>query len=339
MSAEGLVPLISSFGRTSDGEEVELVSLERGELSCGVLTYGGVLQNLYVPDSEGFYMDVVLGYESLKDYETRSGRMGAIIGRFANRIAEGRFVLNGRPYELARNRGPDHIHGGNRGFDRRVWNIDGASRNSVTLSLESPDGEEGYPGNMDVKVRYTLDESSLSIDYLAHSDADTICNLTNHSYFNLNGHGSGTVEDHYVRISSDRHTVFGERSIPTGEIASVEGTPLDLREPRAIGTRMRKYGGFDDNYLLDGQDVAWVRGPRTGIEMTVATDYPAMQFYTANGLKDMEGKDGARYGKWSGLCLETQYCPDSPNHPEFPPAVLGKGMEYRHRTVYAFSVE
>ncbi|WP_400209216.1 aldose epimerase family protein [Methanomethylophilus alvi] len=329
----------TSFGKTSEGAEVEMVFLEKGDLSCGILTYGGVLQNLYVPDSSGFDVDVVLGYENVIDYETRSGRMGAIIGRFANRIAEGRFELDGKTYELSRNRGPDHIHGGNKGFDKRIWNIEGSSESSVTLSLQSADGEEGYPGNMDVRVKYTLGDSGLTMDYLAHSDRDTVCNLTNHSYFNLNGHGNGTVEDHHVMINSDRHTVFGGRSLPTGEIASVEGTPLDLRESRAIGTRMRRYGGFDNNYLLDDIMAAKVKGPKTGIEMDVVTDCPAIQFYTANGLKEMEGKDGARYGKWSGLCLETQYCPDSPNHSEFPSAVLRKGDEYRHRTSYIFNLE
>lgn len=331
--------MISSFGRTSDGAEVKMISLENGDMGCGILTYGCVLQNLYVPDASGFDVDVVLGYENIGDYETRSGRMGAVIGRYANRISGGRFVLDGKTYELSRNRGPDHIHGGNRGFDKRIWDIEDASDTSVTLRLESADGEEGYPGNMDVRVRYTLGESSLTIDYLAHSDADTVCSLTNHSYFNLNGHGNGTVEDHSVAIHAERYTAAGERSIPTGEIASVEGTPLDLREPRTIGTRMRRYGGFDDNYLLDGTAAAEVRGPKTGIEMSVSTDYPALQFYTANGLKSAEGKDGARYGRGSGLCLETQYCPDSPNRPEFPSAVLRKGEEYRRRTVYSFRTE
>ncbi|WP_400226526.1 aldose epimerase family protein [Methanomethylophilus alvi] len=216
----------TSFGKTSEGAEVEMVFLEKGDLSCGILTYGGVLQNLYVPDSSGFDVDVVLGYENVIDYETRSGRMGAIIGRFANRIAEGRFELNGKTYELSRNRGPDHIHGGSKGFDKRIWNIEGSSESSVTLSLQSADGEEGYPGNMDVRVKYTLGDSGLTMDYLAHSDRDTVCNLTNHSYFNLNGHGNGTVEDHHVMINSDRHTVFGGRSLPTGEIASVEAEIL-----------------------------------------------------------------------------------------------------------------
>lgn len=332
-------PMTTPFGKTADGREVQLIPLECGNLSCGILTYGAVLQNLLVPDSDGFDTDVVLGYENVNSYEELSGRMGAVIGRYANRIANARFELGGRTYELSRNRGPDHIHGGFSGFDRKIWDVKSVSGRSVTLSLSSPDGDEGYPGNIDVEVTYTLDGDSLSIGYTARSDEDTVCNLTNHSYFNLNGHNRGTVEDNYVSINSSRHTVLGDRSLPTGEIAPVDGTPLDLRQARSLGTRLRKYGGFDNNYLLDGRKAATVYAPKSGITMEVETDSPAVQFYTANGLKNVDGKYGSRYGKWSGLCLETQECPDAPNRPEFPPAVLRKGETYRRLTRFVFSSE
>lgn len=328
--------MISRFGRTADGTDVDMISLAKGKTACEVITYGCALRSLTVPGSNGDGVDVVLGYDNVADYESRSGRMGAVIGRFANRIANGRFVLDGREYRLPVNRSPDHLHGGYRGFDKKVWSVAAASDEKVTMTLVSPDGDEGYPGNLEAAVSYTLTGNSLRIDYLAHSDRDTICSLTNHSYFNLDGHGSGTVEGHYVRIPSERYTPVDARGIPTGEIAPVAGTPLDLRGGRTVGTRLREYGGFDNNYLVDGEAAAYAVGQRSGISMEVRTDCPAMQFYTGNNLKSMDGKDGARYGRWSGMCFETQYCPDSPNHPDFPSAVLRKDEEYRHRTEFVF---
>jgi aldose 1-epimerase len=321
---------MESFGRTSDGTDVQKIALENGDMSCEVLTYGATLRSLVVTDRNGNLTDVVLGYDSVEDYETRPGRMGATIGRYANRISDGRFVLDGRTYDLSKNRGPDHIHGGFKGFDRKVWDVRDCSESSVTLHLFSPDGEEGYPGNLDVEVTYSLDGRSLRIDYEAVSDRDTICSLTNHSYFNLNGHGSGTVEDYVVQVNADRYTPFGERSLPTGEIASVEGTDLDLREPKVLVDVLKSRGGYDNNFLLNGKSAAKSYSPITGISMSVETDYPAMQLYTANGLKDMTGKGDARYGKWSGLCFEAQNIPDAPNHEEFPISVLRTDEAYHH---------
>ncbi|MGI6009445.1 MAG: aldose epimerase family protein [Methanomethylophilus sp.] len=327
--------MISPFGMTTEGP-AEKIDLEAGEMSCSVITYGAALQALTVPDGEGFYEDVVLGYPTASDYENLHGRMGAIIGRFANRIRDGKFPLNGKTVEVSKNRGPDHIHGGFKGFDRRIWHIDDQKDDSVLLSIESPDGDEGYPGDMEASVRYSLSEKGLRIDYLAHSDKDTICSMTNHSYFNLAGQGNGDVSGHTLRINSSRYLPSGERSLPTGEILPVEGTPMDFREPRSLGARFRKYGGYDCCYLLDGEDAAEASCRETGISMRLKTDLPALQLYTAEGLKPCAGKDGATYGKRSGLCLETEFCPDSPNHGNFPSCVLCAGEEYRHFAEFSF---
>ncbi|TQS78933.1 MAG: galactose mutarotase [Methanomethylophilus alvi] len=327
--------MISPFGMTSEGP-ADKIDLEAGEISCSVITYGAALQSLTVPDREGFYTDVALGYQTASEYESRHGRMGAVIGRFANRIAYGRFPFEGRTVELSKNRGPDHIHGGFRGFDRRIWHIDESGEDHAVLSIRSADGEEGYPGNLEASVRYTVSEEGLRIDYLAHSDADTVCSLTNHSYFNLAGQGNGDVSGHTLRIGASRYLPSGDRSLPTGEIVAVDGTPMDFREPRSLGARLRKYGGYDCCYLLDGEDAAEVSCGDTGITMKLRTDLPALQFYTAEGLKPCTGKDGASYGKRSGLCLETEFCPDTPNHGNFPSCVLHAGEEYRHYASFSF---
>ena len=327
--------MISPFGMTSEGP-ADKIDLEAGEISCSVITYGAALQALTVPDREGFYTDIVLGYQTASEYESRHGRMGAVIGRFANRIADGRFPFEGRAVELSKNRGPDHIHGGFRGFDRRIWHIDEHDDDHAVLSLMSVDGEEGYPGNMDVSVRYTVSEEGLRIDYLAHSDADTVCSMTNHSYFNLAGQGNGDISGHTLKINASRYLPSGGRSLPTGEVAAVDGTPMDFREPRSMGARLRKYGGYDCCYLLDGDDAAEVSCGSTGIAMKLRTDLPAMQLYTAEGLKPCTGKDGTSYGKRSGLCLETEFCPDSPNHGNFPSCILRAGEEYRRYASFAF---
>ena len=324
------------FGRI-DGTPVEAVRLECGEMSAEILTYGATLRSLNVPDVNGAPVDVVLGYDSLEDYTSRSGRLGATIGRFANRISGASFPLGGKVYDVTMNRGKHHIHGGNRGFDKRVWEIASMKEDSVTLHLASPDGDEGYPGKLDAELTYILTEKSLRLEYLAQSDSDTVCSLTNHSYFNLGGRG--TVEDHTVALPLERYTEADSEGIPTGRILPAEGF-YDLGSPVVIGDRLKE-GSYDVNYLLDAKGTcALAYCPRTGIHMKVDTDMPALQFYTAGGLKDgTPGKNGAVYGRFSGMCFETQFCPDSPNRPEFPSCVLREGEEYRHTTVFSFEAK
>ena len=324
------------FGRI-DGTPVEAVRLECGEMSAEILTYGATLRSLNVPDVNGAPVDVVLGYDSLEDYTSRSGRLGATIGRFANRISGASFPLGGKVYDVTMNRGKHHIHGGNRGFDKRVWEIASLKDDSVTLHLTSPDGDEGYPGKLDAELTYILTEKSLRLEYLAQSDSDTVCSLTNHSYFNLGG--TGTVEGHTVALPLERYTEADSEGIPTGRILPAEGF-YDLSSPVVIGD-MLKEGSYDVNYLLDAKGTcALAYCPRTGIHMKVDTDMPALQFYTAGGLKDgTPGKNGAVYGRFSGMCFETQFCPDSPNRPEFPSCVLREGEEYRHTTVFSFEAK
>ncbi|AMH93804.1 Aldose 1-epimerase [methanogenic archaeon ISO4-H5] len=324
------------FGRIN-GTPVEAVRLECGEMSAEILTYGATLRSLNVPDVNGAPVDVVLGYDSLEDYTSRSGRLGATIGRFANRISGASFPLGGKVYDVTMNRGKHHIHGGNHGFDKRVWEIASLKDDSVTLHLTSPDGDEGYPGKLDAELTYILTEKSLRLKYLAQSDSDTVCSLTNHSYFNLGG--TGTVEDHTVALPLERYTEADSEGIPTGRILPTEGF-YDLSSPVVIGDRLKE-GSYDVNYLLDAKGTcALAYCPRTGIHMKVDTDMPALQFYTAGGLKDgTPGKNSAVYGRFSGMCFETQFCPDSPNRPEFPSCVLREGEEYRHTTVFSFEAK
>ena len=318
-----------------DGRPVELITIEDGDMRAEVLTYGATLRSLSVPDRDGAPVDVVLGYDRLEDYVSRSGRLGATIGRFANRISNASFTLGGKEYRLAANRGIHHIHGGNVGFDRRVWDVAEYSNDSVTLRLDSPDGDEGYPGNLRVYVTYTLTDGALRIEYLTRSDADTVCNLTNHTYFNLAG--KGDVGDHEVALSMHRYTEADENGIPTGRILDADGF-YDLTEPAVLSERL-SVKEYDLNYLTDSEGrCASVYCARSGITMETYTDMPAVQFYTGGGLKEgTPGKGGNIYGRNSGLCLETQFCPDSPNRPEFPSCILRKGECYRHWTEYRFS--
>ena len=328
--------MMREFGRI-DGTPVNAVRLECGELSAEILTYGATLRSLTVPDVRGTPVDTVLGYDSLEDYASRSGRLGATIGRFANRISGASFPLGDEVYRLTKNRGEHHIHGGNRGFDKRVWEIASSREDSVTLRLTSPDGDEGYPGKLEAELTYTLTGKSLRLEYLAQSDSDTVCNLTNHSYFNLGG--AGTVEDHTVVLPLARYTEADSEGLPTGRILPAESF-YDLRSPVRIGDRLKE-NSYDVNYLTDAKGTcALACCPRTGIHMRVDTDLPAMQFYTAGGLKDgTPGKGGSVYGRFSGMCFETQFCPDSPNRPEFPSCVLKAGERFRSTTVFSFEAK
>ena len=328
---------------------MELLGLDNGVLRCEILTFGATVRVLEVPGLAGERVDVVLGYDDLESYLRRDGYLGAVVGRCANRIARGRFALNGQEYALAVNNGPNHLHGGRVGFSHRVWRVEELEGDRAVLALFSPDGEEGYPGNLDVRVIYRLDGPSLELKYEARSDQDTPCNLTNHSYFNLSGQSSGPVLDQESQIFAQGYTPTDETSIPLGNIQLVEGTPMDLRRPIPIGThieedfaQLRQAGGYDHNYAVDGpmgmlRPAAWARSPRTGIVLETQTTLPGVQLYTANGLGERAGKDGSVYGPRHAFCLETQFFPDSPNQPQFPSCVLRAGERYEQVTRYQFS--
>ena len=340
------------FGTMPDGTQVELMELTCGGLACEILTYGGALRALTVPDRAGRTVDILLGFDTLEDYRRQDKYIGALIGRYANRIGNACFPLNGREIRLLTNNKKNHLHGGGVGFDKQVWTVEELGESRAVLSLFSPDGQEGYPGNLEVRVTYTLTIEGLELDYEAKSDADTLCNLTNHAYFNLSGHQSGPVSGQLIQIPARLYTPTDSGSIPTGELAPVEGTPMDPRAALPIGQRanedfpqLKLAGGYDHNWVLDGlagelRLAARAQSPVTGIALEVFTTLPGVQFYSGNYLDGCPaGKGGAPYAKRWGFCLETQFYPDSPNRREFPSAVLKKGTLYRHNTVYRFSIE
>ena len=344
-------PSVLPFGTLNTGEPVFQITLNNGTLACRILTYGATLRTLCVPDRHGRPVDVVLGYDTLEEYVSQDGYLGATVGRFANRIAKGRFTLHGTEYTLACNDGNNHLHGGNQGFSHKVWAIQAAQNNAVTLTLHSPDGEEGYPGNLSVSVTYTLKENGLFLDYHAVSDADTICSLTNHSYFNLGGHDSGSVLAQHIAIFADHYTPSDSESIPTGALESVDGTPMDLRTPTRIGAhidepfqQLLQGHGYDHNFALRAADeplptAAKAFCEETGISMRVCTSLPGLQFYTANYLnQDRPGKSGSHYGPRQGFCLETQLFPDTPNQPAFPSALLKAQQHYHSTTGFLFEL-
>ena len=343
-------PSIIPFGIAPGGEPVFLIKLNNDIISCEIITFGAAIRSLIVPDRNGNPTAVVLGYDTLKEYTSRGGYLGATIGRYANRIAKGRFQLNGRTYTLATNNGKHHLHGGLQGFSHRVWNIDNCDAHSVTLTLSSPDGEEGYPGNLEVAVQFKLEGCALAICYRAKSDQDTLCNLSNHSYFNLSGHSSGSVLEQNIQIFANHYTPSDAGSIPLGTLEPVENTPMDLRQPTPIGAhihdsfrQLRYARGYDHNYVIDGtagilRPAAQVYSPATGISMQAETTLPGMHFYTANFIgRGCRGKDGCTYRPHHAFCLETQFFPDAPNQPTFPSAVLKAGENYDHCTVFRFT--
>ena len=340
------------FGTMPDGTPVELISLKKGKLVCRILTYGGAVQSLIVPDRTGKLVDVALGFDRLEDYRKQDKYIGALIGRYGNRIGGASFPLDGKEYPVAANDGENHLHGGVCGFDKQVWTVEALTDSSLTLALESPDGQEGYPGNLSVKVTYALTETGVRLDYWAKCDRDTLCNLTNHTYFNLAGHQSGPVSEQCIQLFAAQYTPTVPGSIPTGEIAAVEGTPMDLRAGLPVGQRadedfpqLAMAGGYDHNWVIDGADGslrlaarAWCEA--TGIEMETWTTQPGIQFYSGNYLDGCPaGKSGTPYAKRWGFCLETQHYPDSPHHPNFPSTVLPAGTEYRQTTEYRFAVK
>ncbi|MBE3123665.1 MAG: galactose mutarotase [Planctomycetes bacterium] len=343
------------FGRTADGTAVDLYTLTNtNEMVARITTYGGIVTELHTADRAGRFDDVVLGFKMLQPYLGEHPYFGAIIGRVGNRIAKGRFTLNGREYTLATNNGPNHLHGGLRGFDKVVWQARGATSPggaSLTLSYVSRDGEEGYPGTLSATVLYTLtNQDELRIDYTATTDKATPVNLTNHSYFNLAGEGMGDILGHELLVVADRFTPVDDTLIPTGELRLVAGTPMDFTTPATIGSRIAQVplaapGGYDHNYVLTGGGgtpalAARVREPNTGRVMEVYTTEPGVQLYTGNFLDGtITGKRGVSYKKHFGLCLETQHFPDAVNHPNFPSTVLEPGRTYRTTTIYKFTAQ
>lgn len=338
------------FGTTKEGIDVYLYTIENSSgMKAEITNYGGIVVSLHVPGKDGKLADVVLGCDNLEDYDN-APYFGCIVGRHANRIEDAVFELNGKEYRLAKNAGKNHLHGGIKGFNRVVWDVVEHSINTLKLHYLSVDGEEGYPGNLDVTVTYTItDDNGLFIDYKAKTDTDTVVNLTNHSYFNLSGHGSGNILKHELKINADKFTVNNEESIPTGEIISVEGTALDFRDFRPIEPGIFsddihiKYGnGYDQNFVLnvsgnEPEFAAEVFDPASGRRMKVYTTKPGVQLYTGNYLTNkIIGKGGIRYNKWSGLCLETQFFPNAMKHKHFPSPVLKAGDLYHHITIYKF---
>lgn len=340
---------IHPFGITPNGEEVNLIQLKSSRLSCEILTLGATLRSLYIPDQRGDPVDVVLGYDTMEEYLSHDGYLGATVGRYANRIALGKFQLNGKEYSLACNNGNNHLHGGLQGFSHRVWEIGEHSKSSVTLTLFSPDGEEGYPGNLHCSVQFALTEDSLILTYHATTDKETPCNLTNHSYFNLSGHDSGAVYDQQMQIFAEGYTPTNAESIPLGTIAPVVNTPMDFTAPTPIGAhiqedfqQLKDARGYDHNYVIapsagELRPVAKAFSPDTGITMEVQSTLPGVQFYTANYLpKGRIGKGGCTYAPRHGFCLETQFFPNTPNQPNFPSATLKPNQPYHHQTTFRF---
>jgi aldose 1-epimerase len=344
------------YGVTSDGAAIEEYTLSNGRgLEVSIITFGGIVTALRVPDRAGALANVVLGFSGLADYEVQKNYFGALIGRVGNRIALGKFTLDAREYSIPQNDGTNSLHGGLKGFDKRVWaaeTVPGTDEAGLKLTYLSPDGEEGYPGNLSVTVVYTVTAgNALRIAYSATTDAPTPVNLTNHSYFNLAGNGSGDVYNHLLTVNADGYTPVDASLIPTGGIAPVAGTPMDFRSAKRIGAELRSGDvqmvlghGYDHNFVLNqrGADVPAARlsDPASGRVLEVFTTEPAMQFYTGNFLDGtLVGSYGGTYRQGDGLCLETQHYPDSPNHANFPNSILRPGETYTTTTSYRFSVE
>lgn len=343
-----------SYGKTAAGENVDLYTLRNSKgVEAKITNYGGIVVSLKVPDRNGKFDDVVLGFNDLESYLTKNDPyMGALIGRYGNRIAKGRFTLNGVEYKLAVNNGENHLHGGLKGFDKVVWTgheMKTPTGPAVVLTYLSKAGEEGYPGNLNVRVVYTLtNNNELKIDYSATSDKDTVTNLTHHSYFNLAGEGNGDILNHTVTINANRFVPTDAGSIPTGELKSVAGTPFDFLKATAIGARINqddeqlKFGnGYDHTWVINGRGMrlaATAYESTSGRVMQVWTTEPGMQFYTGNFLNGtLTGKSGKIYARRTGFCFETQHYPDSPNQPSFPTTTLKKGATYKSTTIYRFS--
>jgi aldose 1-epimerase len=349
---------MESFGKTADGQDVQLFTLtNKNGVEARIMNFGGIVVSLKTPDRKGELADIVLGYDNVKGYEGDTAFFGALIGRYGNRIAKGQFTLNGKTYQIPLNDGPNALHGGPNAFNKKVWTAKDISTHStpmLQLTYLSKDGENGFPGNLNVQVTYSLTSNNeLRIDYAATTDKDTVLNLTNHSYFNLKGEGQGDILQHEVRLNANKFTPVDATLIPTGELKNVQATPFDFRKSTAVGARINeddqqlKYGwGYDHNWVLNGMGAgqlviaARVHEATTGRVLEVLTDQPGVQFYTGNHMDGtIRGKGGKVYPKRGGLCLETQHYPDSPNHPAFPSTELKPGQKFHSTTIYKFGVE
>lgn len=346
-----------SFGQTAEGQAVGLYTLRNANgVEASIMNLGAILVSLKAPDKAGNIADIVLGFDNLDGYLKPNPYFGAVVGRYGNRIAKGRFTLDGKTYKLAVNNGANHLHGGIKGFDKAMWTaraIESPDKPGVELKYLSKDGEEGYPGNLNVTVTYSLSPNNeLRIDYLAVTDKDTVLNLTNHSYFNLSGGGAPDILRHDLMLNADSYTPVDAGLIPTGEVRSVEGSPFDFRKPTAIGARigapdeqLKRGNGYDHNFVVNRAGpglelIARASDPSSGRVLEVLTTQPAVQFYTGNFLDGtLAGKGGKPVAFRSGFCLETQHYPDSPNHPAFPSVVLKPGETYQASTVFRLSAQ
>ncbi|MBS7563183.1 galactose mutarotase [Mucilaginibacter sp. Bleaf8] len=348
------IPPAANFEKTVDGKQTKLFVLKNTKgVQVAITNFGGRFVSILVPDSKGKMTDVVGGFDSVDGFEAgKSNYYNALIGRYGNRIGNAKFTLDGKEYKLAANDGPNTLHGGKEGFDVKVWDAKQVDDHTLQLNCVSEDGEQGFPGKLNVKVLYTLgDDNSVKIDYEATTDKNTVLNLTNHAYFNLNGCGSGDILKHVLKIDADSYTPVDDKLIPTGKIAPVENTPFDFRKPTEIGSRIEegdlqlKSGkGYDHNFVLNKHTlqtpVINVQGNMSGIVMEVFTDEPGVQFYSGNFMKgDNKFKGGVKDDKRTAFCLETQHFPDSPNKPSFPTTELKPGQTYKTTTIYKFSVK
>ena len=337
------------FGIADDGTVVDIYTLSNGVAEVSIITYGGAIQSIKVPNNAGKLVDVCCGYDTLYAYQHTGGYLGALIGRFGNRIRAGKFIVNGVEYQVPCNEAKGSLHGGPKGLDKKVWDakIDG---DELVLTVSSPDGDMGYPGKMDVTVKYSFNsDNELKLEYFATCDKDCPINLTNHCYFNLHGQGAGTIADTVLTLNADYITPVDEASLPDGRFMIVAGTPFDFRTPKEIGRDINadfeqiKFGkGYDHNYVLNIKGFAkfgTAVSKRTGIKMDCYTDQPGVQFYSGNFMNNVKGKDGLIYNRRDAFCLETQNYPNAVNCPEYPNSILKAGEEYHTVTVYKFSVE
>ncbi|MDE1156040.1 MAG: galactose mutarotase [Acidobacteriaceae bacterium] len=328
------------WGTQPDGESIHLYELANQALRVRVTNFGARLAGVDAADRNGHITNVVLGLDSYADYRADKAFLGALCGRYANRLADGRFSIDGEDFRIPANNGRNALHGGAHGFATLAWRGEVLAPNSVEFTMLSADGDQGFPGELTAKVRYTLEDHSLRLDYTATTTRPTVLNLTNHAYFNLSGDFSRSVLDHVVRLNASRFTPTDDTSIPTGELRSVEGTPFDFRTPHTIGERIEQQDvqlvqarGYDHNYVLDSEDFAEVYEPSTGRTLHVLTTQPGVQFYSGNYI---DAAEPVHYGARTGFCLETQHFPDSPNHPQFPSTVLRPGETFRSHTIFTF---
>lgn len=351
------LPAAIAFEQTVDGKQISLYTLKNTKgVQAAITNYGARLVSLLVPDKNGKPTDVIIGFDNIKDFLSTTTDLyyGAIIGRYGNRIAKAKFKIDGKEYILAANNGPNSLHGGPTGFEHRVWDAKAIGENALELTYVSADGEEGFPGKLNVKVIYTLtDDNEVKIDYEATTDKKTVCNLTNHAYFNLNGPGSGSINGHQLMINADTYTPVDTTLIPTGKLEKVEGTPFDFRKATAIGDRVndtanaqiKNGAGYDHNFVLNPNNgtglnlAATVLGDKSGIFMEVLTTEPGIQFYGGNFMKGLNSLKGMKDEYRTAFCLETQHYPDSPNQPSFPSTLLEPGKIYKTTSVYKFSVK